>query len=144
MTLTAASELFGFPTELKVTVQPGDELAEHIPDVDPAYVFDPEATTAILAGIFFFSVLFEGRLAGETYTEPGEVMHLVAPVGWFLVASSSLELFLAYRLPRLRETDRTVGFDWHEYSRLALLGVWGWWSAGRLDHRCFTHRWPRR
>lgn len=31
--------------------------------------------------------------------------------------------------------------NWHEYSRRALFGIWGWWSAGPLDQRCFVHHW---
>lgn len=49
--LTAASDLFGFATDLKVSVA-GDagELADYVPEIDPAYHFDPETTHAILAG----------------------------------------------------------------------------------------------
>ena len=42
-------------------------------------VVQPTVTSAILPGIFFFSVLFERLLAGNNYALPGEVMHLVAP-----------------------------------------------------------------
>jgi predicted phosphodiesterase len=31
---------------------------------------------------------------------------------------------------------------WTERSRRAALGLWGRWSPGRLDHRCFHYRWP--
>lgn len=51
--MKAASELFGFPTDLKVRVfDDGDlgDMADHVPEVDPAYVFDPDTTLAILAG----------------------------------------------------------------------------------------------
>lgn len=51
--LVAASEVFGFDTDLKVRafVDGGTpELAAHVPAVDPAYRFDPGVTTAILAG----------------------------------------------------------------------------------------------
>ncbi|MEM9651074.1 MAG: MoxR family ATPase [Actinomycetota bacterium] len=49
--LTAASELFGLETDLKVSVL-GDagELADHVPAVDPAYHFDRETTLAVLSG----------------------------------------------------------------------------------------------
>jgi 3',5'-cyclic-AMP phosphodiesterase len=33
---------------------------------------------------------------------------------------------------------------WTESTGRALGGVWGRWSPGRLDDRCFSHRWPVR
>lgn len=54
--LASVSELFGLTgagADRKVSVLDRGalgELAEHIPQVDPAYVFDPEATLALLAG----------------------------------------------------------------------------------------------
>jgi acyl-[acyl-carrier-protein]-phospholipid O-acyltransferase/long-chain-fatty-acid--[acyl-carrier-protein] ligase len=72
------------------------------------------ATTAILTGIFVFSILFEGRLAGQSYGSPGEVMHLIAPVGWFLVLGALIELGLAYRLP-LTQPGQELTFAWGDY-----------------------------
>ncbi len=72
------------------------------------------ATTAILAGIFVFSILFEQRLAGQAYGSPGEVMHLIAPVGWFLVLGALIELALAYRLPQT-QPGRDLAFVWGDY-----------------------------
>jgi len=74
-------------------------------------------TSSILAGIFFFSVLFEHFLLGREYTAPGEIMALVAPVGWFLVAFSALELVLAYRIPEMRRSVESMRFDWGYYLR---------------------------
>ncbi len=71
-------------------------------------------TTAILAGIFFFSILFEGRLAGAHFETPDEVMDLVAPLGWVLVFCSSLEVFMAYRLPQTG-SGNPLRFDWRAY-----------------------------
>ncbi len=71
-------------------------------------------TTAILAGIFFFSVLFEWRLTGADYADPGEVMHLIAPLGWVLVLGSLVEVLLAYRLPQ-RQAGASMTFDWAQY-----------------------------
>ncbi len=34
--------------------------------------------------------------------------------------------------------------EWHEYSRGAVLGVWGLWSPGRPDERCFSLNWKDR
>ena len=74
-------------------------------------------TTAILAGIFFFSVLFEKSLAGATYGTAQDIMTLIAPVGWVLVAMSLVELFLAYRLPQQRQPATAMRFNWAEYRR---------------------------
>jgi hypothetical protein len=33
---------------------------------------------------------------------------------------------------------------WTEGTATVMGGIWGRWSPGRLDDRCFTHVWPRR
>jgi acyl-[acyl-carrier-protein]-phospholipid O-acyltransferase/long-chain-fatty-acid--[acyl-carrier-protein] ligase len=88
-------------------------------------------TTAILAGIFAFSVLFEAFLAGRRFSSPGEVMDLVAPVGWFLVAGSLVELALAYRLPHRPSGAGPMHFDWAEY------------AGGRYLRRNLQEAWSR-
>ncbi len=51
----------------------------------------------ILFGIFAFSVLFEQGLAGILYTNESQLLQAIAPLGWILVISASLELmFSAY------------------------------------------------
>jgi acyl-[acyl-carrier-protein]-phospholipid O-acyltransferase / long-chain-fatty-acid--[acyl-carrier-protein] ligase len=72
-------------------------------------------TTAILSGIFFFSVLFEGRLAGMGYTTPDDVMGLIAPLGWVLVAGALVEVVLAYRLPQ-KSLGTAMRFAWPDYA----------------------------
>jgi hypothetical protein len=42
----------------------------------------------------------------------------------------------------VRRVDRTDCIRWTEYTRWAALGLWGHWSPGRLDERCFTLTWP--
>ena len=42
----------------------------------------------------------------------------------------------------VRRAAAPGAITWHEYSRNALLGWWSKWAVGRLDQRCFTHRWP--
>ena len=46
----------------------------------------------------------------------------------------------------LRQVVRRVGrgdaITWTEHSRRAAGGAWGYWSPGRLDHRCLTLEWP--
>ena len=72
-------------------------------------------TTAILAGIFFFSVLFEGRLAGQSAASPDRVMGLMAPLGWVLVLGALIEVTLAYRLPQTGP-GATMRFAWPDYA----------------------------
>jgi predicted phosphodiesterase len=40
-----------------------------------------------------------------------------------------------------RITDPSC-IEWTDPTRNTLLGLWKWWSPGRLSWRCFTHRWP--
>ena len=72
-------------------------------------------TTAILGGIFVFSVLFEHNLAGQEYTDAASLLPRTASVGWWLVLGSLLEVAFTYRLPVLRPTDRAQRFDWRGY-----------------------------
>jgi acyl-[acyl-carrier-protein]-phospholipid O-acyltransferase/long-chain-fatty-acid--[acyl-carrier-protein] ligase len=80
-------------------------------------VVQATTTSAILAGIFVFSVLFETYLAQQPYQTPDEVMHWIAPIGWFLVAGSIIELLLAYRLPNKPPSNTGLRFDWQAYGR---------------------------
>jgi acyl-[acyl-carrier-protein]-phospholipid O-acyltransferase / long-chain-fatty-acid--[acyl-carrier-protein] ligase len=71
-------------------------------------------TTAILSGIFIFSILFERQLTAAVFTTPDEVMHFIAPLGWLLVLCSVIEVTLAYRLPH-RAAQQIAAFDWAAY-----------------------------
>ena len=55
-------------------------------------------TVAILGGIIFYTVLFEGML-DNNFTTKEDILHLIAPLGWLLVLGSVLEWFLASKLP---------------------------------------------
>ena len=48
--IASTNDLFGFESDVKVDVLDAGEYADYVPEVDPAYRFDPEVTTAILAG----------------------------------------------------------------------------------------------
>ena len=74
-------------------------------------------TIAILAGIFIYSLMFEGALAGAAYSNKSELLKIIAPIGWTLVGVSVLELVLAYRLPQKLETDAGLKFNMADYSR---------------------------
>ncbi|MBU1216134.1 MFS transporter [bacterium] len=55
-------------------------------------------TVAILGGIIFYTVLFEGMYSEELSTKE-DILLTIAPLGWLLVGSSVLEWFLASKLP---------------------------------------------
>ncbi len=78
-------------------------------------------TVAILAGVFAFSVLFEGYLDGAAALSQGALLQRIAPVGWALVAGSLAELVLAYRLPQTQGLDASLEFDRSRYLRAGYL-----------------------
>jgi len=55
-------------------------------------------TVAILGGIIFYTVLFEGMYNNSLTTE-SQILQAIAPLGWLLVIGSVLEWFLASKLP---------------------------------------------
>ncbi|QQO54221.1 MAG: acyl-[ACP]--phospholipid O-acyltransferase [Thiohalocapsa sp. PB-PSB1] len=79
------------------------------------------SSSAILAGILIFSMLFEtflqtpAGLPGGEGLGPDELLRRIAPVGWFLVLGSLLELALAYQLPDKRQALDQMRFNWREY-----------------------------
>jgi len=74
-------------------------------------------TVAILLGTFVFSILFEHRLAETTVFAEATILTNIAPIGWFLVAGTVIELVLAYRLPVFKPVAAALRFDWHAYTR---------------------------
>ena len=70
---------------------------------------------AILAGTFFFSVLFESQLQEQPWQNEAGLLTLIAPIGWILVACAVLELLLAFRLTTPREETTHARFDWQRY-----------------------------
>nr|WP_320134697.1 acyl-[ACP]--phospholipid O-acyltransferase [uncultured Amphritea sp.] len=70
---------------------------------------------AILSGIAVFSLLFEIRVEGAFQLSPEESLRKIAPLGWLLVLGAIGELILAYRLPKTRETDHQLNYDWQAY-----------------------------
>jgi len=55
-------------------------------------------TVAILGGIIFYTVLFEGMFTAELKSE-AEILKAIAPIGWLLVIGSIIEWFFASKLP---------------------------------------------
>lgn len=72
-------------------------------------------TVAILLGTFAFSILFEYRLTDFAITDESSILETIAPIGWFLVAGSVIELILAYRLPLSRPVAGALNFEWRPY-----------------------------
>ena len=70
---------------------------------------------AILLGTFFFSIFYQKLLPEVNITDKAELLQTIAPLGWMLVAFTSLELFFAYRLPQKSKTDEDMLFDWKKY-----------------------------
>ncbi len=71
-------------------------------------------TVSILAGIFVYSIFFEGFLADKKYDSTQEILKHIAPIGWALVGGSILELILAYRLPDTK-IKSDISFDIKKY-----------------------------
>jgi len=74
-------------------------------------------TVVILLGTFAFSILFEYRLNGLSITDESSILETIAPIGWFLVAGSIVELILASRLPLSRPVAGALNFNWRPYVR---------------------------
>lgn len=55
-------------------------------------------TVAILGGIIFYTVLFEG-MYDDSFINESQILQKIAPLGWLLVGGSLLEWFLALQLP---------------------------------------------
>jgi len=63
-------------------------------------------TVAILGGIIFYTVLFEGYYR-EGLESEAEILQAIAPLGWLLVAGSIIEWFFASRLPnKMKEASK--------------------------------------
>ncbi|MCV6605262.1 MAG: MFS transporter, partial [Porticoccaceae bacterium] len=71
----------------------------------------------ILGGTIFFSVLFDRQLDGKLFSSEGDILHLIAPLGWMLVALSVVEYLLCLRLPVKERGDASMEFSWQDYRR---------------------------
>ncbi len=104
---------------------------------------------AILSGTLAYSFLFE-RWYTPDATTPEEILLLIAPLGWLLVANSLIELVMAYRLPKLEQGSPDKKFDWQAYRsgqmtrdslrplkdrkiiRLSIIGLAMFWGIGQM------------
>lgn len=71
-------------------------------------------TVAILGGIIFYTVLFEGMYS-EGLTTEEEILKAIAPIGWLLVFSSIVEWFLASKLPNKMKKRSQKDFKFKKY-----------------------------
>ena len=67
--LVSVREVFGLDTDMEVPAF--EERSEHVPDIDPAYVFDPDTTLSILAGF-----AFNRRVMIQGYHGTGKSTHI--------------------------------------------------------------------
>jgi acyl-[acyl-carrier-protein]-phospholipid O-acyltransferase/long-chain-fatty-acid--[acyl-carrier-protein] ligase len=71
-------------------------------------------TVAILGGIIFYTVLFEGMYSDELTTKE-DILKTIAPLGWLLVLSSVIEWFLASKLPNKMRRESQKDFNFKKY-----------------------------
>ena len=78
-----------------------------------------QATTivAILLGTFVFSIMFEQLLSGASYADEAELLRLIAPLGWVLVACATLEFFSTFNLPIQDVPTIATAFDVKQYAK---------------------------
>jgi len=77
-------------------------------------------TVAILGGIIFYTVLFEGLL-GDSLTTKEDIIIIIAPLGWLLVLGSIVEWFLASKLPNKMLESSKREFKFEQYIKGAYL-----------------------
>ena len=71
-------------------------------------------TVAILSGIVIYTLLFENSLG--SFESADDIMRQVAPLGWLLVISSVLELYLVARLPNRSDRSYRKIFSLGKYA----------------------------
>lgn len=79
-------------------------------------------TIGILLSTFVFSIFFEKYIShnasiGITFTDKNSLIEMIAPLGWVLVALTTIELIMAYRLPEIKKTNERMRFHWDDYIR---------------------------
>jgi cobaltochelatase CobS len=69
--IASTNDLFGFKSDVKVDVLDAGEYADYVPEVDEAYRFDPDVTSAILAGF-----MHNRRVLVQGYHGTGKSTHI--------------------------------------------------------------------
>lgn len=73
-------------------------------------------TIAILSGIIFYTVLFEGMFDSNSKTT-ADILKDIAPLGWLLVIGSVIEFILASKLPNKMLCQSSKTFNFRKYIR---------------------------
>ncbi|WP_456403922.1 acyl-[ACP]--phospholipid O-acyltransferase [Thiolapillus sp.] len=76
---------------------------------------------AILSGIFVYSVLFEHHLEGQNFQSEADILRIIAPIGWILVACSVLEYLSTLRLKAVEAEAPDTEFHLDKYATGAYL-----------------------
>ncbi|MEA1982374.1 MAG: MFS transporter [Campylobacterota bacterium] len=71
-------------------------------------------TVAILGGIIFYTVLFEGMYSDDLSTT-SEILMAIAPISWLLVLGSTIEWFFASTLPNKMQEPSQRNFKFKHY-----------------------------
>jgi len=71
-------------------------------------------TVAILGGIIFYTVLFEGMYV-DSLEDESQILQAIAPLGWLLVISSIIEWFYASKLPNKMKAASKREFKMRRY-----------------------------
>lgn len=112
--------------------------------------------TAILMGIFIFSIFFETLYSDQALNEK-EILQSIAPIGWILVLTSLIELFMMYKLPNDSDSIKNqytsssaLTFSWKKLItgkmliddlwplrnnrsiRLSVIGLATFWAVGQV------------
>lgn len=103
---------------------------------------------AILLSSIVFSILFESFYSANE--NPNEIVQLIAPIGWLLVALTMIETWFAYKLPQLKAAKPQVVFKVKKYLTfgyfleniklifkdeniwLSIFGLSLFWGAGQI------------
>ena len=78
-----------------------------------------QATTivAILCGIFFYSIGFEHFLIEASSYNSTDILTQIAPMGWFLILGSLIELKFAYSLPNMNKRITQKEFSMTHFAK---------------------------
>lgn len=83
-------------------------------------VINAVSIMAILAGMALFSLSFES-LYSSTYNQTDEILKEVVPLGIVLILFSCIEVFFAWRLPKIKKTNKDLVFNKKDYIHGKLL-----------------------